>query len=253
MRVDGRDSSETTASAGDLRVPGARNGAVSSRLSDTVYDGIVTLIAKGDLAVSTRLPSEADLAERFGVSRPIVREALGRLREDGVVVSRQGSGSYVQRQPDLAVLQLKPVGSLADVQRCFEFRAGLEAAAAALAAEKWQVEDLKRIEDAMAGLEVCLSNGEIGINEDRALHEAVAAATRNEYYVSVQRSLAPHIAAGMNITRHLSLMRPSDRLRAVQDEHVAIVEAIRRRDPDQAAETMKRHILLARKRMFEGI
>ncbi|WP_425502659.1 FadR/GntR family transcriptional regulator [Pelagibacterium limicola] len=224
-----------------------------TRLSDVIYDGIVTLIAQGDLELNSRLPSESELSERFGVSRPVVREALGRLREDGVIVSRQGSGSYVQRQPDIAVLQLKQVSSLGDVQRCFEFRAGLEAAAAGLAAEKWQPEDLKKIEDSLHALEACVGRGDLGINEDRSFHEAIASATRNQYYISVQRSLAPHIAAGMNITRHLSLMRTRERSNAVQDEHVAIVEAIRRRDPEQASKAMQQHILNARQRMFEGV
>lgn len=245
MKVLGVSDSRSDILAADRTAP--------TRLSDVIYDGIVTLIAQGDLELSSRLPSESELSERFGVSRPVVREALGRLREDGVIVSRQGSGSYVQRQPDIAVLRLKQVSSLADVQRCFEFRAGLEAAAAALAAEKWQEDDLKQIEEALHALGVCVGTGDLGINEDRSFHEAIASATRNQYYVSVQGSLAPHIAAGMNITRHLSLMRTRERLQAVQDEHVAIVEAIRRREPEQARQAMEQHILKARQRMFEGV
>lgn len=234
----------------DLR---PRENGSPDRLSDVVYDGIVALIASGDLILNSRLPSETELAARFGVSRPVVREALGRLREDGVVVSRQGSGSYVRRQPDLAVLRFAQVSSLADVQRCFEFRAGHEAAAAALAAELWQEEDLERIAGALEALETCLKNGTVGIDEDRRFHEAVAQATRNHYYISVQLSLASHIAAGMNVTRHLSLMRTPERLRAVQDEHDAIFDAIRQRDPEGARQAMQRHILNARRRMFEGV
>jgi len=225
----------------------------AGRLSEVVYDGIVALIAQGDFALNSRLPSEAELSTRFDASRPVVREALGRLREDGLIVSRQGSGSYVRRQPDIAVLHFTQVKSLADVQRCFEFRAGMEAAAAALAAEKWQDEDLKRLEDAMEALELCLRQGELGADEDRRLHEAIASATRNPYYISVQSSLATHIAVGMNITRHLTRMRTPAHIRIVQDEHVAVVDAIRRRDAGGAAEAMRRHVLNARERMFAGI
>ncbi|CAN7711978.1 FadR/GntR family transcriptional regulator [Neorhizobium tomejilense] len=223
------------------------------RLSDVVYDGIVGLIARGDLIINSRLPSETDLSDRFAVSRTVVREALGRLREDGVIVSRQGSGSYVTRKPDMAVLRFAQVGSLADVQRCFEFRAGHEAAAAVLAAEKWQDEDLQRMKDALDLLEKCLLNGTVGIEEDRLFHEAVAQATRNQYYISIQVSLASHIATGMNITRQLSLMRTPERLRSVQQEHDAIFEAIRQRDQSGAGRAMQQHILNARQRMFEGV
>lgn len=223
------------------------------RLSDVVYDGIVTLIARGDLLLNSKLPSEAELAARFAVSRTVVREALGRLREDAVIVSRQGSGSYAIRKPDVAVLRFAQVSSLADVQRCFEFRAGHEAAAAALAAERWQDEDLALIAAALASLEQCVKTGTLGIDEDRLFHEAVAKATRNSYYISIQASLASHITTGMNVTRQLSLLRAPDRLRAVQSEHDQIYEAIRARDPERARLAMERHIVSARERMFEGI
>lgn len=230
-----------------------RDEITPTRLSGTVYGAIVEFIASGDFALNSRLPSEAELSARFGASRPVVREALARLREDGVIVSRKGSGSYVTRRPDMAVMKFTPVGSLADVQRCFEFRAGLEPAAAALAAERWQDEHLEAIRAALEALEDCLQRGVLGADEDNRFHEAVAEATRNQYHVSVQRSLRPHIAIGMNVTRNLSLMRTEARIRTVQDEHVAIFEAIRRRDAAGARAAMETHVLAARRRMFEGV
>lgn len=236
------------------RAPSLDNDqAKPTRLSGAVYDGIVELIATGQFALNSRLPSEAKLSAMFNASRPVVREALARLREDAVIISRQGSGSYVRRRPDLAVLQLNPIGSIADVQRCFEFRTGLEPAAAALAALRWEAEDMRRIDAAMEALENCLKHGVLGAEEDNQLHEAIADATQNHYHASVQRLLRPHIAAGMSISRSLSLRRPEARIRQVQDEHVAIVDAIRRRDPAAAREQMETHILNARRRMFEGV
>jgi DNA-binding FadR family transcriptional regulator len=223
------------------------------RLSAAIYDGIVELIANGEFALNSRMPSEVRLSAMFNASRPVVREALARLREDGVVVSRQGSGSYVRRQPDRAVLNLAPVGSVADVQRCFEFRAGLEPVAAALAALRWEPQDMRSIEECMEALERCVTSGVLGADEDNRLHEAIADATHNQYHGSVQRLLRPHIAAGMNITRSLSLMRSEDRIRLVQDEHVAIIEALRCRAADAAHKHMQTHILNARRRMFEGV
>ncbi len=81
---------------------------------------------------------------------------------------------------------------------------------------------------------------------------AIAKATHNDYHVSVQTSLHPHIAFGMNLTRNLSLLRTAERLRIVQDEHRAIVEAIAARDADAARTAMQNHIDNARRRMFEG-
>ncbi|MBM7328916.1 FadR family transcriptional regulator, partial [Agrobacterium sp. S2] len=121
-----------------------------TRLSDIIYEKIVGMISDGRFPVNERLPSEQNLASLFGASRPVVREALERLRNDELIVSQKGSGSYVRQQPDSSVLQQVPVGSLADVQRFFEFRAGLEASAAELAARNWQAADRVRIEQAIA-------------------------------------------------------------------------------------------------------
>jgi DNA-binding FadR family transcriptional regulator len=223
-----------------------------AKLSAGIYQRIFELIVAGEFAVNARLPSETDLAQRFGASRPVVREALARLRDDGIVVSRQGSGSYVKRRPDTAVLRFVPVGSIADIQRCFEFRVGLEGAAAALAAERRDDDDLMAIQSAFDALESCIRDGKLGVDADEQFHIAIAKATHNDYYVSVQTSLHPHIAVGMNLARNLSLLRTAERLRAVQDEHRAIVDAIAARAADAARTAMQSHIDNARRRMFEG-
>jgi len=231
----------------------ATRDTISGRLSGVVYDRIVDMIANGAFPLNSRLPTEMELSERFEASRPVVREALQRLREDGLIVSRQGSGSYVKRRPEADVLQLAPVGSLADIQRCFEFRAGLEPAGAALAAQRRDESDLQRIDAIMQELERCLREGHLGVEEDSNLHDAIARATHNQYHVSVQASLRSHVIAGMNVTRSLSLRRSATQLRAVQDEHDKIVNAIRQQDSDAAYTAMRAHILNARTRMFEGI
>lgn len=231
----------------------SRNDVSPPRLSTTIYDAILAMITRGDFAPSARLPSESRLSELFGASRPVVREALARLKEDGIVVSRQGSGSYVRRQPDPSILDLAPIGTLGDLQRCFEFRANTEPSAAGLAALRWQDDDMDRIDAAMQVLERCIADGFIGAEEDASLHEVIADATHNNYHRMVQRMLRPHILSGMNVSRSLTLRRSEASLRMVQAEHVVVVEAIRRRDTAAAAESMRTHILNARHRMFEGV
>ena len=68
-------------------------------LADQVYDQLLAKILEEEYPVHSRLPAEELLAQTFGVSRPIVRAALSRLRDDGIVQSRRGSGSYVLRRP----------------------------------------------------------------------------------------------------------------------------------------------------------
>ena len=80
-------------------------------LADHAYEKILAMISSGETAVGDKLPTEHARSEMLEVSRPVLRQALKQLREDGVVVSRQGSGSFVQRRPDTAVLTFAPVGA----------------------------------------------------------------------------------------------------------------------------------------------
>ncbi len=223
------------------------------RFSDIIYEKIVGMIADGRFPVNERLPSEPNLAVMFGASRPVVRESLERLRADQLIVSRKGSGSYVRQRPDSSVLKQVPVGSLADVQRFFEFRSGLEAEAAELAARNWQPTDKTRILAALQALERCLEIGELGAEEDQELHDAIAAATGNQFHVTVRDWFRPHFSIGMSVTRSLSLKRTPIHVRHVQDEHAAIVDAILARQEAAAHDAMKTHILNARARMFQGV
>ncbi len=242
----------TSARADSLAALAPEKGA-EARLSNAVYEQIFTLIVSGEFPLNARLPAEAELARRFGASRPVIREALARLRDDGVIVSRQGSGSYVRRRPDNAVLRFVPVSSIADIQRCFEFRVGMEGAAAALAAGRAEETDLDEIRAALRDLDKCIAARELGVEADERFHLAVAKATHNHYHVAVQTSLQAHIGAGMQLSRNLSMLRAEARLRLVQEEHVAILEAIEARDSLRARAAMEIHINNARYRVFQGV
>lgn len=222
------------------------------KLGDVVYDEIFALIASGEFAANARLPSEVELGRRFGASRPVVREALARLRDDGLIQSRQGSGSFVTRKPDANVLRFMDIGSVSDIQRCYDFRIGFEAAAAALAATAWRDEEMAEMERVSAEFDRALTQGELAVEADSSFHRSVATATRNPYYISVQTSLDPNIRFGMNLSRNLSLLRPHTRSAIVGQEHAAVLDAIRRRLPAEAAAAMAHHIERARHRMFEG-
>lgn len=222
------------------------------KLSEQIYATIFGLIAGGEFPEQSKMPTENELAIRFDVSRTIVREALARLRDDGIVISRQGTGTFVKRRPDTAVLKFAPVGSIADIQRCFEFRMDFEADMASMAAARADDTGLKRIGDALDALDNIVREGVVGTDADFDFHFSIAEATSNRFFVAVMSSLRPPIAFGMNLARSLSLMYPTARTKAVQAEHQAIFEAIAGHAPDQARKAMRHHIENARFRMFEG-
>jgi DNA-binding FadR family transcriptional regulator len=222
------------------------------KLSERIYDLIFGLIVSGEFPENAKLPTEIELAGRFAVSRTVVREALARLRDDGVVMSRQGAGTFVQKRPDKAILGFRPMASISDILRCFEFRVGLEGEAAFVAATRKDVARTEDIARALEALETIVKQGRVGAIADYDFHLAVANATCNPFYVSVMESLRPNIDFGMNLARNLSLRKPVSRVRQVQEEHRWVYDAIRKGDAEEARQAMRRHIENARTRIFEG-
>lgn len=221
-------------------------------LSSVVYEKILTAIIRGEYVVDRKLPTEAQLSETYAVSRPIIREVLARLKEDNLVVSRRGSGSYVTTRPDSTVLQFARISSISDIQRCFEFRKDLEGGAAKYAAARRTNAQLDSIDRASNVLKKAIELGSIATDEDFAFHLAIAESTNNLYYPAVLKSLKENIQEGMNITRTLSLQASERRLATVQSEHDAVVQAIVEGDGERAREAMTDHLENARSRMFEG-
>jgi GntR family transcriptional repressor for pyruvate dehydrogenase complex len=233
--------------------PSGRRSHRPATLSESIYQEIFSLIVSGEYAPGARLPSEQALSQSFGVSRPVVREALARLRDDDLVVSQRGSGSYVNRRPDNAVLRFTPLSSISDMQRCFEFRVGVEGEMAYLAASRRSVASLKHIDETLAALDNVLGNEELGVDADFNFHMSIALATGNRFYVDTLERLRDNIATGMNLARNLSLLRSKARINRVQSEHAAIVEAIRAQKADRARDAMRAHLSAAKQRVFEGV
>ncbi|PRY24240.1 GntR family transcriptional regulator [Aliiruegeria haliotis] len=221
-------------------------------LSDQIYERILSAISDDTYPVGSKLPTEHALCEEFGVSRPVLRQALRQLREDDVIQSRQGSGSFVKRRPEGAALDFAPVGSIADIQRTFEFRAAIEGEAAFLAAERRTEDDLKAIRAAIDELDRCIRENLLGVDADEMLHAAICRASDNQYFVAARASMRENILTGMSLTRNLSLTKTRQRLDLVQNEHYQIVDAIERQDREMARRVMREHVENARKRVFEG-
>lgn len=226
--------------------------AKDRKLSDRVYDDILAMILNGEIMVGTKLPTEHSLCDRLNVSRPVLRQSLKQLREDGVIVSRQGSGSYVQRRPEGAVFEFASVGSIADIQRTFEFRTAIEGEAAFLAAIRRSDNDLITLRELLAELDQYISEGRLGVNADEAFHEAICTASGNQYFNTARKSMQANIMTGLNLTRNLSLTKPDGRMEMVQQEHYAILNAIEAQDQNGARDAMRAHIENAKTRVFEG-
>ncbi|GGD64932.1 FadR/GntR family transcriptional regulator [Caballeronia grimmiae] len=227
------------------------NERKSHGLADRIYSDILSSIIEGEFKEGDRLMTEHALAERFATSRPTVREALARLRADGIIVTRRGSGTTVGRRPDPNVRRFAPLETLSDIRRCYEFRIVTEAGAAELAASKADEDDISAIQDAWDRLErVVEAQQGIGAKDDFAFHLAVARASKNQFFITALSCIEEQVVFSMNLSRNLSLVKTLERQRLVQREHLDVLDAIRARDSASAADAMKTHLENALDRMF---
>lgn len=220
------------------------------RLADQVYEIILDKIIAGQYPLGARLPSESVFAESLDVSRPIVREALARLRSDGIVSSRRGAGTFVTRKPANEFARFAPLGDVADIMRCYELRIGVESEAARVAARSRSQAGLRAIREALSNLEKAVEAGDIGAEADSAFHYAVAHASTNHNFVAALELVDRHMRAGIRLARELSRLQKRARHLLVQEEHRAVYAAIADQDPDAAALAMRAHIENSRDRMI---
>ena len=220
-------------------------------LADRVYHLLYSRISNGDYPANQKLPSEKSLADEFGVSRPILRAALERLRDQGLIHSRQGAGSYV-REVKTVPLGFARVETIADIQRCYEFRICIETMSARLAAARQDAASLGEIGTALSLMQGATDSQTHREDADFAFHLAIAKAANNQYFEASMRALREHIYVGMKLHGQ-SLMTDGEKaLKQVFDEHSAIFAAIRDGDGDTAERLMRVHLIHSRDRLFGG-
>ncbi|MGH1370402.1 MAG: FadR/GntR family transcriptional regulator [Cellvibrionaceae bacterium] len=208
----------------------------NERLYKTVVDQIVTLIDSGEFPVGTRLPPERELAERFNVSRPTIREAVIALETLERVVVKPGSGVYAQDIKHNA-------NDLSDISafELTEARALFEGEAAALAANMISEDELGRIENTLLAMKG--ESNELGLSAeaaDKEFHLIIAQATRNKSVLSVIKHLW-HIRDNIPKVKHVyqSVCEIDADQRVL--EHEEIYNALVKGDAGTARTAMHKH------------
>lgn len=221
------------------------------RLGDFVFEKLLRAVKSGAYRPDERLPSEHELALEFQVSRPVVRDALQRLRAQGLIYSRRGAGSFVRNPGVREPLGFGQLENLSDLRQCYEFRLTLEPQAAASAAERHDEQSLGRIAEALNLLRVATDQRRHREDADFMFHFAIANAARNQYFTTAMDALEDHIAVGMQF-HGISLRLTSGGLQHAFAEHAEIFDAIRNRDAEAARAAMRKHLEGSRDRLFEG-
>jgi GntR family transcriptional repressor for pyruvate dehydrogenase complex len=249
--VDMRYSSQTmagVASAGPS--PGAGGEVVyklvrTSRLYEQIVQQIEESIVKGTLKAGDQLPAERELAQRFGVSRTAVREAVKALREKGLVEAYSGRGTFITDGTTQAVRQsfdlMVKIGQPEGSTDLAEARAILEPEIAGLAAARIQEPELATMREAVATMDRAGQDPEAYIEADLDFHLALAEGANNPIILSLLDSIVALLRE-----QRLRIFKVPGGPERGQVHHKRILDAVEHHDAEKARDAMRAHLCQVR-------
>jgi DNA-binding FadR family transcriptional regulator len=214
------------------------------RLSEQVATRLVSKIKEGAFQPGEKLPSEAVLAEQFGVSRTVIREALARLKYDGLLDSHPGIGATVVENGKKRTFRLDDFDQLSteDIEHLFELRAILEGDAAFLAASRRSLDHVERLNKCIRQMAEAICNDHDGTAPDANFHSIIAEASLNPYLNELMQLLNDKVVNLIRKARGHTNQNPNLLPRKVQKEHKAIYRAIADKNPVEARTAVLTHI-----------
>ncbi|GGE31158.1 GntR family transcriptional regulator [Agaricicola taiwanensis] len=219
-------------------------------LTDRTAEILRDRIANGEFAPGDRLPSTTVLARDFGVSLGVIREALSRLKHDGLIESVQGAGSFVSKRGSQRAFRLDRYKDrdAVTLTYTFELREAIEGNAARLAATYRNQESLQKLWRSFEALDEAIASQNSAQPHDQDFHRAIMKATGNPMFADLWDFLDQNIRSSVEAGRKHSASVTSLRHQA-QDEHRKILEAIEAGDPAAAEEAARFHVRQATKRL----
>ena len=212
------------------------------RLSDQAEALIEQLITSGELQIGAQLPGERELVDRLGVSRTVVREAVGRLASRGILRVQAGKGTFVTGTASSALNERWQAwlgGDRDKVRAMLEVRETLETKGAAWAAERATRSDIEELRRSHKDFERCVAGGNITdiSHADKLFHYRLAVCAHNE----VLSSFVQNINESISSNRRSVLAAPGGAAKSLR-EHQEILLAIEARNEKRAMRAVARHI-----------
>ena len=214
------------------------------RISDQVFEQLRDLLFRGHFKPGEQLMTEREMASTLGVSRPTVREAINKLVAMGMLVHRQGQGTFVVSPADNA--QNNPLAAVIDdhemsLRELMEVRLGLECNAVALAARRATEDDLQELQKSLNEMIGEINQGGLGHHADVSFHMAISYASKNTVQVRIMRNLYDLMFYGIKENLQHLYSDPANLVKIAQ-QHTDVFDAIRRHDPQAAYQAMYDHI-----------
>jgi GntR family transcriptional regulator, transcriptional repressor for pyruvate dehydrogenase complex len=215
------------------------------RVSEKVANQLKRAIGDGLFRVGDRLPSERDLADQMGVSRPSIREAIQQLELQGILETIHGGGSIVRNLTEQEIRKPIEIVLGDDRQRVLELtevRAFMETWAAKQAAKNRTDDELERIRTYLEEMEHDFEKGEIRAELDFKFHAEIAAAAHNTIFSHLMNSIYELIGYSIRVHREQVFTTREDQ-QTIFHSHLQVFKAIQNQDPDAAEAAMNQHLL----------
>ncbi|NLD06178.1 MAG: FadR family transcriptional regulator [Synergistaceae bacterium] len=222
----------------------------TERLSSQISKLILSEIQSGLLLPGDRLPAETVLAQKYGVSRTILREAIASLKNDDILESKQGRGIIVKDPSKRLAFRFSDVFetiSVDEINYFYEMRALLESEAAGLAAVRHTKEDMASIKEGLIEMEEAVRNSSPGDEAHFKYNEAITKASHNPVLIEFLTFLQNKLHSLAKELRIKTMMSP-ERAETVLSEHRNVVESIFSGDPQKAKQAVISHLKNAAQR-----
>ena len=239
--------------------PALADGPVRARrprgLVGEIVESLAGSIRESRLQPGEKLPTEAEIMTRFGVSRTVVREALSKLQASSVVETRHGIGTFVLAAQTSGNFKItaEDFATVADVISVLELRISLETEAAGLAAARRTAENLRAMETALKAFQDSIDIDSDAVPPDFQFHMEVARSTGNRHFADLMTYLGTMIIPRTRVNTMQNA--PEGRLNYLQrvhGEHESIYNAIRNKDAEAARAAMRTHLSNSRERLRRG-
>jgi GntR family transcriptional repressor for pyruvate dehydrogenase complex len=215
-------------------------------LSSLVAERLAEKIVSGALRPGAQLPTEAELCKEYDVSRTVVREAVARLRSDGIIIPQQGRGMFVSEAPSPRTFSIsdEALKTLPETIALLELRLSVEVESAGLCAERRTDEEAQAIRGLMEQIDARHDDPSVvQIHYDYDFHLSIAKATRNDLIYGFLAYLRPMIVPRFQLGHVVSPELKEAYYAKIHTEHDAIVHAIERKNGPEARKAMRQHLV----------
>jgi GntR family transcriptional regulator, transcriptional repressor for pyruvate dehydrogenase complex len=214
-------------------------------LSVEVATDIKDKIVKGALKPGAQIQTEAELCRNYEVSRTVVREAISRLRSEGLLVALQGVGVFVSNSGGTKRFEVDwdSIRTLPDTLSLLELRLAIEVESAGLCAQRRSAADARGIRQAMERANRQVKSLErTNLHYDFDFHLAIARGSKNPHFYELLQFLKPIIVPRIRLSALVKEDTKESYELHIRDEHEDVVAAIEAQDENGARESMRSHL-----------